>query len=1616
MGDLPELDLSTEREYATFLQPAYDEMRAIQAWEQRQRRADTEVATWTPGRAYELARLAAEPVYAPAVAVALAGAGFTGEDALSQFAAREAWLQRNENATSRLPLGAYAGPNLLEQGTPRARYNAEVQAAYALGMFNEDGLLEEPTERNQRDPFYRQFVRVQEAAEALGEDLPYLDYEGRPTVLRVSPGHQMTNEQLATRDEEALRVAGERLGRRELPGSPVEREAIQHRIEGEERARVLEEVARAQAPSSRIEHLDEEGAEAGGGMAAQVGRGAGEQLVADLGGEALVRRTATAGVNANAIEVGLETLKDSSRYAFTVLDAPVQEAQGQFRNVIAAVHGRGPDWLESQSDFGINLGRSLRGEPQMSAGNGFFADPQSELGQERLRRERERGLIGGQVITLGRWGASQVVEPGTTPYRLLSGMVDAAVQVVDPSALLLKPLGAAGKGSRFIAAGDDALEAAGALRGVRRMIHGVTAEAFLDGPQGRRIIEDLAGEAGGNATRVWRYLNRKVDPRLAAQIADTTDMGEIADLLSGQLGITFRHAGELPWGRAQRWAARATEPVTTPGGWVQRTQTPGLRQLVNRMPGQRINLNDPQSAMVEMEAWLRNARVPETQVEHFLDRLARVDNRQGVYGVVREAAKVGDGVLAKAGITDPDVRDELLRMWDDTHEAVRHYFVDRIGDDVDVWGNIVINGEEAVAPSPHLLVEHANDFIPLPGDARTIRRLTSRYKHILAKGTLPFERAAAESVGELRLPLATLDFLQSRVWKPFTLLRGAWTARVVGDEQLRMAGAGFDNMFTHPLSFISWRMGRRGGTDLAGDAFSEAAEHTQAMTKVRGTWIGDAPNRVPHMDFLTYSKAGHRGSDFRRAWGEELAKLHADPVARQVARSENLQEVTEWFTDGAGQLFRRQLVAAHPELADDRVARNYIESISERIGVKTGNSPELLDVVRTGKLNGKAVLEAGGMRHRDLSRGLTDYLDSAPDSVVGRRFTVDPTKAGHIGAAYDRVTDMLFGALMGKRTNNLSRSPTFRQAYWRRAEELIPFADEAAKAQLIEAARRSNLDLKIPTRLGSRPIRRMERTAARGELNLAEIDVIAKGYGLDETKRLLYDLTERSQFFDAMRVIFPFGEAWKEMFGRWGQLIKENPAIPRRAQQLIEGARGEDFGEVMGAPPGKGFFYENQFGEEVFAYPGSQMFTRATLGVPIPLSGRVQGLNMMGSVMPGLGPVAQLPASALIPDKPGWGRTARELLMPFGSPSDEGGMEAWTEMLNFAPAWLKRGWQAVTGEGYNAETDRIYNNTVMDVARYLESTGRYDLSSREGMQELLEDAREKATRFYGIRSLAQFVAPSAPGPEFLVETDEGVQLTAALAEEFHEMTERDPDSAVEDFLDLYGDNVTLVMVAKSRTVVAGLDASQEVADWVDENQDLIDQYPTTWAFFAPQGGEFDHAVYVNQIKRGQRQPLTPEQWLRARNNMLGSTVYRKAQRMAGPNLTDESRVWLNEVRADLRHNYPGYGDRTGFVEAADTDYLIEELGRIVQDPRVRGTGAGQGLATYMQAREMAQQEGRNRGLTGRVSYASAQSARDLRDWLRQVANRITTNHPDFDSLWMYLQDEMEDDAEVTDAA
>src|SRR5690606_13800485 len=98
----------------------------------------------------------------------------------------------------------------------------------------------------------------------------------------------------------------------------------------------------------------------------------------------------------------------------------------------------------------------------------------------------------------------------------------------------------------------------------------------------------------------------------------------------------------------------------------------------------------------------------------------------------------------------------------------------------------------------HLSVELLDRWMPMP-DPRALRRAFSD----------PVTRFLLENPRKdgLRGVPSLLLAAQEKIWKPLTLLRGAYTLRVMGEEQLRIAAAGFKAMPNHPASYMAFLVG-----------------------------------------------------------------------------------------------------------------------------------------------------------------------------------------------------------------------------------------------------------------------------------------------------------------------------------------------------------------------------------------------------------------------------------------------------------------------------------------------------------------------------------------------------------------------------------------------------------------------------------------------------------------------------------------------------------------------------------------------------------------------------------------------------------------------------------------
>jgi len=773
-------------------------------------------------------------------------------------------------------------------------------------------------------------------------------------------------------------------------------------------------------------------------------------------------------------------------------------------------------------------------------------------------------------------------------------------------------------------------------------------------------------------------------------------------------------------------------------------------------------------------------------------------------------------------------------------------------------------------------------------------------------------------------------------------------------------------------------------------------------------------------------KTVHTRDKYLKAWQSEIGKLANDPVASYIARAESLEDAKTWFTRGGGQKFRAVIAGEHPKIFQGReleAAESYIESVARRISQNTGDNPELLDAVRTGQFRGRKVIDDDLHLDKDALRDLDGLVDEfGPEALVGdETLVMGGSGLQRAVRRWDRAVDRWFGFLMSERTNNLSRSPVFRQAYWKEAERLLPYADAPAQASIIRQAWAAKLDRAV--------IKRMQGISRAGDYNLDEIDLLAKGHAVDTTKELLYDLTRKGRTMDAWRVVFPFGEAWRELTTRWfgrNGLLWQHPQTVRRFQQLLQGARGEEFGEFMGAPDGKGFFWKNQWGEEVFMWPGTSLLTDKLLGVEVPLTGRVQGLSMFGTIMPGMGPVFQAPVGWFLQAKPGpeWLKgflsdglgvklgpfgTVEENVLPFGAVGAEDQaaiFSAWSHM----PPWVKNLGQAWTTGDLNGKQ---WNQAVMEMAGSLKATGEYGDSFDE-QNRLLDDASRYARAFYVIKALAGTTAPAAPDGEWMIEINNGnVIRAAALADELDKLREADFDTADQEFLERYGPDVMAVMsTAMTTSSIYEVPATREGVAWVMAHPGIEDDLRKTYGFFAPEGGEEDFSLYNANFRKGGAIRLDPQDWIRLLNHTKGNVEYRKYVEEVGDKAnTEAGEAYLSAKRDEIYERFPGWRDEEGKLDKGADRAFIDELYRAQNMPAIRNTDAGQGLREYLAARDEV------------VAYAkkidkawpgTSQAMLPGRLYLNEKGREIYGRHPDFKRLFDFiLSRETEELEEVT---
>ena len=576
-----------------------------------------------------------------------------------------------------------------------------------------------------------------------------------------------------------------------------------------------------------------------------------------------------------------------------------------------------------------------------------------------------------------------------------------------------------------------------------------------------------------------------------------------------------------------------------------------------------------------------------------------------------------------------------------------------------------------------------------------------------------------------------------------------------------------------------------------------------------------------------------------------------------------------------------------------------------------------------------------------------------------------------------------------------------------------------------------------------------------------ELNTYAMAYAAEETKKLFYNATERSNLADVMRIISPFGQAWAEVMKAWYRLVITDPNKLKNMGVTFKGIRDSD-----PDADGKGFIYKDPITNEMmFNYPfvpamapiifgaagalGAQTALGRTAlgmrgaglvglaggagagllfgqraetgGLDSTLTAPVQSANMALNVLPSVGPVVQIAANQILGDRPQYD-DLRAILLPYGSyePTPEGIAQ------QIQPSWARKLIQAIRA---NPDTDRMFADLYMDSYRALFANGTYDNNSAEDMGRLDRDAKRAARYLLGIRAIGQFVGPARPDVTLNVPTSYEGEITIddvtylvnegnipnnVLSKAFRYFQEEDFDNAVMKFLNTFGDDTFLYTRGTTTAVSKGIDASEEFGDWERNNKEFRGQHRDVYGYFADVGSQFDLETYLRQIKSGDRRRVVrPDELRQESEAVVGKAMYRNAVRSFGTNPTPQQEGVLRAFKLYLNKALPGYSTAPLDIrELADT---IRKLEVAARDPLMDGNEIAVASRLYFDRRaDMIQVAQARRSAEGQMpavaNELSGRANADLRAFLRHTGEVLVNRYPEFERVFSReLYDEIDID-------
>lgn len=1300
---------------------------------------------------------------------------------------------------------------------------------------------------------------------------------------------------------------------------------------------------------------------------------------------------------------------------------------------------------------------------------------------ERAEKFREAGLD--PTVTIGRYffkPFDKIVEPGTEAYNIITGVIDAAAQLfLDPTALATLGISKVRKGKQVFTTLDEikSFEQAGLVKGVRKTLLGPTTQKFLASNNGRKFKEFLWENADNPGEIISRtkegikshsFLNelnnlKKANPGSFDEVGNSlvTNLLDDATLLEVTKGYVPKKIKQ---------GNRLTKAME---------KTYGPRIVVSDKDSAMVQLNrfislasknvDTQKEFMTKAMVALDEKDAVTAVNNLL-----VDTLENTMRVeLTDVLKPEVGSRTEQWIKESTT--VFSRYIDDvkeTNETLSKYVTDGSGNNLPI--NDFIKKQYGVEANylvrPATTTQLATEvYLPNPNEiVKATKILNSKLGKYGANIINNLPRAATTRF---------LDSYYSNIWKPLVLLRPAWTTRVILEEQLRLITAGVASGINHPLSFIASMFRKEKGFFYPEVGLLGSFENNAAMTDALTTQVGSLKSlkrkwgKSSEWVNKTKGDVGYYEAAFRN-----VMQLYFDPLSKRLAKIQTIDDTAEKATalkalkdevfDQSSALNKKvQEVTAsksHPFFGagkDKELTDEFIDYLNANIAATAGGIVEANSAARAAtwiKQDGDRRLldfiasedarflkkEFDNLTDIDKAKYWAGELDTETYNAISSRLVSNQKKVinefkkefgdilpdsvraemqitAGIESKYNAVVDKLFDSLMAKPTNKLSRAPAFKSFYWQSVAQNAKFATDEVLQKIIKQADEAGLAK------GPKELQKLYKqiTSAKGNAegitDIKLFDQIASADALGKTKDLLYDVTTKSKLGNATRSIFPFGEAYVEIFSTWARLINAETGRPlRRVQQVIEAGRKPN--PVFDETGQKGFFYKNpKNGQEVFGYPGEGLLQKWFFkdleegGVNVNMPVYLSSVNIAANVIPGFGPVIQIPAAY-------FNSRGSEFLKEEGflqtlifgdfAPPKLGSLADLRRTAIPTPSWLTKVARAYVQE--SDEAKRQYANTTIDVYKAMLYAGLANDSNPEAAQISLDQASEYAKKIMLIRGISQLLGPSGIAtPEYELTDENGkLYLFEQLADEYRNIKTAvggDDSEATAIFIERFGLDPVALVTSKSQSIKKR-PMTVDGANWARENKELYEKFDlTAWYLNPVDESEFSYDAYYNALLRGDLQPRTAEEWLRAKNKLLGSIEYENFLRKNElHNRSDKvaSTAKANKQK-ELMSKYWGYGRAIPqSIRKPENEEIIAELYTWF-DPvtyelvdEVKEYDAAKALALYAKERDRIIKRSVELGYS-EEGWKRSKSLLPFRTHLRGVADKLFLRYPEFEAMY-----------------